>query len=214
MVKTQEKIEQKFFECVWDIAEELKLDIPFLPEVYWIDRKFQFETLGLPKKERKEYEFVKKDRQSVFFHNQAIVLIGSKNIMNFSEEAGHFLHFANSNLKLYNKSKKDYFASWIIVEMLGFFSSKLIEPSRKNLLTDYPDILGDKEKCLRAIEKNGWEIEDFLIYQQGYGLGEKLFNSYLYGLKKKKDISNLFKDKLEGRGKAYSTFLNLKTSLN
>ncbi len=209
----QEKIETKLFECLEDIAEEIGLNIPFLPEVYFIGRNFKFETLGLSEKEREDYELVKKGRQSIFFHKQKIILIGTNNIEHISEEAGHFLHITNSHLTLYDKNTKDYLASWIIAEMLGYFSSKLINPDRKNPLNRYPDILNEEDKCMRIINKKGWDTEDFLIYQQGYNLGEKLFNAYISRVTSRRYIRNLFKNNLKGKNNAYSTFLKLRKRL-
>ena len=53
-------------------------------------------------------------------------------------------------------------------------------------------------------------ISIIFIYQQGYGLGEKLFNAYISEIVSKKNIKNLFKTNLNGKNLASVIFLRFK----
>jgi hypothetical protein len=206
----QDKIEEETYSVINDIADEFNLSIPFYPEVYWVGNKFKFETLGLSEIEREDFESVKKFRISKYIYSPKIILIGNKNIGQISEEAGHFLHFVNSKLKYNNKNTKNLWALYSIIEMIGYFCSKLMDSGRKNRLKDYSDIIDEREKCMEEIGKWDVDIREFWVYQQGYGLGEILFNSYISGIISKNKIRNLFLQDFEKPNEALITFLKLK----
>ena len=48
----QRKVENSVYEAVDEIADELDLEIPFYPEVYWIGRSMDFDSLGINEKYR------------------------------------------------------------------------------------------------------------------------------------------------------------------
>jgi len=48
-IERQSKVEDAVYECIDEIAEELRLDVPFYPEVYWAGDKLNFNSLGLSK---------------------------------------------------------------------------------------------------------------------------------------------------------------------
>ena len=205
----QKQIEEHAYESLEQIADELKINIPFYPEVYYIGGNFFFEILGLPEKYRDTFEGVKKEKSSIYLCKPRIILIGRNNLEDIAEETGHFLHFANSKLQYDKRRNLDKFSLNVIIEMFGFFCSKLITPNRKNLFSKYPDAINENA-ILDQIEKSGFNKTTFLIYQQGYGLGEKLFDAYLSGLISKREIRKLFLNDFLKPNETFSTFLRLK----
>lgn len=206
----ERKIEQETYNIIDELSEELNLPVPFYPEVYYINRKSKFETLGLPKRGWEDFELVKKYKNSLCSNRPPIILIGDKDIGHISEEAGHFLHFISSKLTFSQKDSKNLFALYSLTEMLGFFCSKLIDSNRKNIFNKYPDIINEKEKCMKKIEKSEYEPKEFFIYQQGYGLGERLFNAYISKEISRHKIQELFKQKFDTPNEAFFTFSKLK----
>ena len=234
----QEKIEEDTYYIINEIADELDLDIPFYPEVYWIGGDFKFDSLGLHERERDNFEYRKRNKCSSCFHTPNIILIANKHLDITAEEAGHFLHFANSKLQFNNKNHGNHIAISSIVEMVGYFCSKLIHSDRKNKHVGYPDIVDDRDNCLEKIAREYMvnsemdlneeypglseerqlvkfaedyiDTEDFQVYQQGYGMGEGLYNAYISGLIPAKQIKELMLKDFEKENEAVRTFFKLK----
>ena len=78
----ERKIEQETYNIIDELSEELNLPVPFYPEVYYINRKSKFETLGLPKRGWEDFELVKKYKNSLCSNRPPIILIGDKDIGN------------------------------------------------------------------------------------------------------------------------------------
>jgi len=209
----QEKIEERTYEAIDNIADEIGLDNSKYPEVYWIGRNFKFENLGLSEREREDYEFIIKRKQSSSSHRPLIILIGRDNLEHIAEEAGHHLHFVNSKIKFSKRNKKDLIALHTLIEMFGFFFSKLITPKREAIFQEYPDIVSSQQECKNQIEEKNFNFEEFFIYQQGYGLGEHLFNAYISGLVSAKKIYNFSRSSFEGKDEALKSFICLKYKL-
>lgn len=238
MVKTlTERIEEDVFQIIDDIANELNLDVPFYPEVYWLGGNLKFENLGLPEKKEELFRSIKMGNKSYYLHLDNIIFIGENNIGHMSEEAGHFLHLVNSGINLEDRSNEENFSLNSIVEMFGYFCSKLIAPNRKNVILEYPDIFENKEACIEklamnyvynegvnleqktyspemeALVKNRINMSEFAIYQQGYGLGDKLFNAYISGIIPATKIKELMKKDFAKKRSATLEFLTLKYGL-
>ena len=196
-IEKQKKIENDVYDAIDEIAEELKVRVPYYPEVYWVGRTLEFGQLGMREIERDEFENVKKFRGSVYVRAPGIILINKNSLIDKSEEATHFLHLNSSKIKLSNKSKLDWIAAVIMTEMFGFFGSKLIVPDRENPCKILPNF-----SPIQNIE-----VE---VYQQGYGLGERLFYSYVSGETKLEEIRKLFFDSFDRKYDASSAFLKLK----
>ena len=130
--------------------------------------------------------------------------------MQNAEEAGHFLHFVSSGLEYDKRSQLDKFGFRVLIEMFGFFCSKLIEPNRENLFSKHPDMIDENGKFSDKIKKSNFDAQEFLIYQQGYGLGEELFNTYISGLISKREICKLFLNNFSTPNETFYTFLRLK----
>jgi len=230
-IERNRKIEERAFEIIDDISEELGLKVSYYPEVYWVGRKLKFEELGISESYRHSFDSIKKGllyenefdeetmhHESCIFPKFKIILMGEPRVLPLAEECGHFIHLVNSNLKLNGGNLVDHFGGNTIIEMLGYFSSKLIVPERKNSYRVDKDVFIDENKIeeyfvkiLKNILSND-NLEDYrdLIHDQGYRLGEKLFDYYISGNFSKKDIKKLFCDSMSGEGVPFAKFLNLK----
>lgn len=206
----REKIEESAFEYLENIADELEINVFSYPEVYYIGGNFFFEILGLPEKYRDEFEEVKKQKSSIYLHRKKIILVGENKIESIAEEVGHFLHLNNSGINFDKRNELDKFGLHVLIEMFGFFCSKLIKPSRINFFNKYPDVIDENPKFLDKVKKMGFDASEFLIYQQGYGLGEELFDTYISGLISKRKIRKLFLSDFSSPNETFSTFLRLK----
>lgn len=141
-----------------------------------------------------------------------LILIGDLDEEHTSEEASHFLHVHNSHIKYLKRNVVDAVSSRIIMEMLGFFGSKLLCPKRINPYrisepTGEPQYLIDKME--KIFKSEDGKLLGF-IYQEGYILGEKLFDSYLAKNISKRRIRNLFRDPLEKEFDPACKFFKLK----
>ena len=59
MGKTLTKeVEESTFQIIDELADELNLEVPFYPEVYWLGRNLKFKTLGLPEEEGKLFDLM------------------------------------------------------------------------------------------------------------------------------------------------------------
>jgi hypothetical protein len=210
----QAKIEEKTYEIIDDIAEEIGVKVPYLPEVYWVGRKLKFESLGLNKIDEETFDIIKQKRNSAYLVRSKIILIGTQNKEHVSEETGHFLHYNTSNIKWgwNNHDNKNTMALNSIVEMFGFFCSKLIVPKRKHNYGKLPDYFDENKKFIKEAPKN-LDIFEFAVHQQGYGLGEKLFNSYISDVVQMKNIKKLFLNDFSKKNSAFASFLGLKYNM-
>ena len=87
-----------------------------------------------------------------------IIFIGANHPEDITEEAAHFLHYSNSKIRFTGKSPRERFSLHIIDEMLAFFCSRLILPSRKNHYSSKPDLFylknKDRDIFLKDLEKS------------------------------------------------------------
>ncbi|MFQ5532123.1 MAG: hypothetical protein ACE5ES_05915 [Candidatus Nanoarchaeia archaeon] len=216
--KMQEHIVNEFDMLVDEIADELEVEIPYYPEVYWVGRNLEFEKLFIPENHRDEINELKKDRDSFFIPHINIFCIGRDDPIHLAEEASHFVHLVNSRLSHYDKNSVDLFATYVLTEMFGYFGSKLIHPDRRNCFRKHKSMLppnlknlNSLGKTLRRIASLRGEIEyECEIYKQAHDLGEKLFQAYISKTIKKREIKNLLKRNFKKTGEATATFLGLK----
>jgi hypothetical protein len=220
--KTQELLEEKTHDIIDEIAEELGVEVSQYPEVFWIGRA-NYEEPILSKSDLQDFHYIKRTKESAYLCSPKIILIGKNHPIHLSEEAGHFLHFTNSKINYENKSQIDVFSLSVIVEMFGYFCSKLIYPERK---IENEEIKGD---CLHYNLKDPKKFifhlnhllsedsnisEEFLMYQQGYSLGEKLFQNYLSGRMPKVKIKEIFTNPMKSPTEPTIYFYALKKFLN
>lgn len=219
----QKQIEHLTYDIIEEIADEIGFKVNSYPEVKWIGNKTLFEDLGINEKYRKYIEDIKKKKRAVYYPRHNIIILATDKKSAIGEEAGHFLHFENSgiNLKKHKKNDLDYVSLRSLVEMIGYFCSKLIDPTRKNdygkhaQRTDYNS--NKKSTSANYLESLVFEDnisdEKFMIYQHGYELGEKLYNQYVLGHFTKKGIHSLMTNPLNEKYAPTKEFLWLKQTL-
>lgn len=206
-------LQLKVEECIDEIADELGFEISYYPTVYFLSNNFSLKGLGLKKGVFEECSSVKKSHSNIYLLNKKIILLGSKNLAEIAEEAGHFVHHHVSKYHTRKLNKKNLLTFSAISEMLGFFSSKLIVPDRNNPFKFYPDQIFEKRRYKKFESKKNFVKEHFFIYKQGYGLGEILFNSYISEVVSKDFVRNLFLKRFDEDNSPLETFTSLKFGL-
>ena len=208
----QKVVEEKTYSILFDLENELGIETGKIPEVYYIGKNFSFKKLGISKEYYQEFKNIKKGKEAFFIPSESMILTRSLKKMVLAEEVGHFIHY---NFLNSNKNSADIFASYTISEMIGFFCSKLINSNRKsgfwgdNLM--YKKSLQGILNGIKYVIKKGEYIA--LIHQQGYLLGNKLYNGYLSNQISKKQIKKLIKNPLSKKYEAFEKFINLKYNL-
>jgi len=99
--------------------------------------------------------------------------------------------------------------------MIGFFSSKLIRNDRiSGYKNDFLSVDRDITDIIDAIKfcKDTGEYEN-LTHQQGYILGNTLYDSYISNIISKKEIVKLIKSPLDKEFEAFSKFVDLKYNI-
>jgi hypothetical protein len=210
----QNKVEEKVIDILFELENELEIETGKIPEVHYVNKFSKFENLGLSEEYKKEFEYAKNYFSGIVYTNPLIIISGSRNLDILSEEVGHFLHFSHINFK--EKTPIGRFCFGAISEMLGFFSSKLINSKVKNRYSNYENKLQNKFKIQEILQtvheeyQRGEKKFEDLIYTQGYSMGEKLFNSYILKLLSKNKIKNIFTNPLETEEEALYQFLHWK----
>ena len=199
----QTKTKELVYDAIDDLSDEFGIDCSVYPEVYYAYKGFSFNRIGIPENEREEFE-------GIYYFEKNIILLSNQNPAYIYEEAGHFLHYNYSGLKYEKMGSLDVLCAQAIVEAVGFFCSKLEDSSRKPIFGNYPDFFKEREKCLKIINDTGFDKNSFFMYQQGYGIGEELFNHYISGLISKEKIRSLMSKKFERRYESTYEFIKLK----
>ncbi len=217
-------IEQAAYDVIDDICDEFDIELNHYPEVYWIGKEgIAFRKLFLKQTYDEEYTNAKINNASIYLRAQNIILINNSNPFYLAEECGHYIHFTASNNSYKNKTRKDNLAISILTEMLGYFSSKLFISERDDvkLYTAYPDMyrMSTREKIQfkkdnsikrKYVSYPKFDFTEFYIYQQGYSLGDCLYNQYISGLITPKDIRKLFTEQYTEKNSATKRFVELK----
>jgi hypothetical protein len=180
----QKIVEQYSEDYIDELADELNISVPFYPQVWWIGQPVKFEDLGLSEAYRETFNDARKYGQSQYLHKQKTIIVSKYQRHHIAEEATHFLHFNTSRI-----SGADNTHLAFIIEMIGFLGSKLLCPDRKNPYRSEDDVLVlPREKYIQTLS----DYPELVIHQQGYGLGERLYYSYLQGNFSKRQIHDLF----------------------
>lgn len=208
------KVEQLVYDAIDDLADELEIDCNVYPEVYYLHKNFSFSELGLSEREKKAFDIIKKRCNGMYLRNPKIILLPTQDIAEIYEEAGHFLHFNSSSLNFSGGNKYDKLFMNTIIEAIGYFCSKFGDSNRTPFFGDYPDFFKEREKCLKIINSQNFDFNDFFVYQQGYGIGEELFNHYISGLVSKEKIRTLISENFDGEHEATDRFIKLRSFLS
>jgi hypothetical protein len=186
----QEKAESLVYECVSDLEDYFQIQVATSPEVIYVSRNTRFESLGLPRYLRDDFEENKYSKRSWYAKNLQIIFLSSFHPSDIGEETGHFIHYSLTGLhSVGNLSGYDHFSLAVLSEMLGYFCSKIVDPSRS-----YPQYLQKPrlfysskeqfESIVSGLVKEYGEIDldEYKIYQEGYMLGELLYQYTETGL--------------------------------
>jgi len=219
---TKKNIETLAYDVINDICDEFDIELNEYPEVYWIgNHGTSFKKLFLKKNYKEDYSHIKSNNISAYLRIPNIILISSNDYVDLGEECGHYIHFNSSNISYTNKNAQDSFATSVITEMLGYFSSKLFVPERTvGVYAEYPDTYNISIKEKNALKKSinsiypAFSFYKFCIYQQGYSLGECLYNNYISGIVSQNNIKELFLQPHEEKYSATNTFIRLKETLS
>ncbi|VVB80043.1 Uncharacterised protein [uncultured archaeon] len=209
----QKRVEEHVYETIEEIADEFDLEIPFYPEVYYVGRNFDFNSVGVDsfRLELTSSEDDEKEEEEESFHGLAsagvclvrpsIILIKDTDRITISEEAAHFLHFSRSRLLHQKFGKNDTLCLRIFAETLGYLGSKVACPERCNTFNLGPDLYYSSEQefsryfdLLTKKLKSPVASSEYYIYQQARGLGERMFEKYSSGKITKGHIRRLFEE--------------------
>lgn len=214
----QSKLEEQTYEALCDLGDEFQTEVKDYPEVRWLGRLGKFEDLGLPERYRFSVEFNQSSGGSIFLYRPNIIILNRDSPHHINEEVAHCLHLRTSKLKLHDKDKKDWFALNVLIEMFGFLGSKILDPSRKNPYSKYPDYFSVASKCKVSLEEALGSLKDldeetlseFLIHSQGYALGERMFYALEEGNLSRERVKKFLRKKFEKPRQATKTLERLR----
>ncbi|MBI2628664.1 hypothetical protein HYW74_01110 [Candidatus Pacearchaeota archaeon] len=217
----QHEIESKVHESVDEISDEIGLDVPSYPEVFWTGKTIYFEDTGLPDYLWEEFENRKKSKASYFIPKFKVIILNDYRTHEIAEESAHFFHFSVSGID--NKRPnitKNSICLEILIEMLGFFGAKIAGSEVTSGYTKWPDLSRLDKKNQNEFRKNlerrygrDFDFEELFIHQQGYGLGERLYYDYIHGKISIVEIRKLFLSRFDGKNEASNKFAELKERL-
>jgi hypothetical protein len=217
----QERIEETVFDSIEEIAEEFALEIPFYPQVHCLSKSTRFEDLCLPLYFQKDFDEIGKIFSACFIQKSFSILLGLKPLSNYcGEEATHFVHYVNSNIKRKNRDPDDLGFIECLSEMLGFFGSLVLGEERQNQYSGWPDPYSQPKEFKELLPQLKLRytqpafLLDQVIHQQGYGLGERLFYFYQDSFITKKEITQLFKNDFREKNSPRKVFIELRKRLD
>jgi hypothetical protein len=210
----QKKVEEKVIDILFELEDELDIEIKEIPEVYYLKEKFDLNEIGMTKKYINYMEHIKKNKEALTFYPPGIILLGDTKKYKIAEEVGHFIHFSHVDYK--GKTLEEWFCFKCLTEMIGYFTSKLIDSSRKNQFSEIKDFLpenGNIQKFIYGLKKiankNEKEFENG-AHIQGYALGEKMFNKYITKQLKKSNIKKIITNPLNKKNSCLHEFYKWK----
>jgi len=202
-------IEERTYDILFELEDELNLNLGVLPEVYYIGRNFNFGDIEIDKKDPGIKMLKIYPEIGFYFFQKKIIISNTLKEGVLGEEIGHFIH--HNFVKDFSDIVNDFGAS-AIGEMIGFFCSKLIDYKRKSPYKsdNFQKIYSLKEMMLEiksCIKEEGYFD---LVHQQGYLMGEKLYNLYISNLISKKEVRKIIQNPLNGHNQAFLEFLRLR----
>ncbi len=216
MANKRARVEEKVFEAIEDITEELGIEASTYPEIHLINKKTEFDDLWLPESKRERFESLKEMGGSWYDDSPPGIFLINPSEEDIAEESSHFLHFRHSRIRYTGRTTRDKFALNILVETIGFFCSKLLIPERENTYPTEPDLFfmtpNDRIKCLNDVMKKYGKIaaSEFCLYQQARGLGDRMHYAYLTGDLSMEEFRKLFLCSFRGRDNPFSKLVELK----
>ncbi|MCF7865869.1 hypothetical protein K9L67_04265 [Candidatus Woesearchaeota archaeon] len=205
MVSYSEILQQKAIDYQIELETEFNLECAVIPEIKYVHKRTDFNELGLSNSYYDEYLYVVENKSAITLTDKNLILIALKEDYVLAEEIGHFLHFKLANIRKSPAQTENLTYFNIYVEMLGYFSSKIIDPTRENkVYGEYKDFTKlSKPELIKeySLIKNNFgdrvTFNNFFLYQQGYCLGDELFYHYISKQIPKKQIKNLYELNVE-----------------
>lgn len=208
MEKSLSNIEKKVYNIIFELENELGIETGRLPHVFKINRGFDFAKENYYLADI-EVDKIIKSKGAWYDIDDNMIFSATNNESVLAEEAGHFIHH---NFLNYKRNVLDEFGGHAIAEMIGFFSSKLIDKNRKSgYKNDHISSRRDVTAVIEDIQywKDEGEFEN-LVHQQGYMLGNILYDKYISNQITKKEIVDLIKMPLDKEFEAFGKFIELK----
>ncbi len=185
-----------------------RLLVDALPEIYFPDELASFEALLRSERVAPE------EALEAFWHLELtggcylpganVMFIGRHSLACAAEQAAHFVHSvcAGWGTKGGKQQAADSFYGKILHEALGYFVSKLLDPSRGDSAARLGgpckvDELLQIDAILKRVKGLPKIRRPALAARCGYGLGELLYGAYLAGRASREAISALFKQPLD-----------------
>ena len=220
-MSVQQKVEELTFEFIDDIADEFGIPIKNYPEVYWIGKDgVSFDEVFLPPEYKEFFENNRLRGHSFTFDKYPVVCISLPFRFHIAEEAAHFVHNSSYPRFFPHDDEDSRFNADIFSEMLGYFGSKIICPSRRSsfaVLPDYENLtILQQSRLISHLWKvgNGFmTLYDFYVHQKGYKLGEALYQSYSTGNFSSARIAYLFRREFSSQKDITSFLDNLREEL-
>ncbi|MFA6594374.1 MAG: hypothetical protein WCT16_03930 [Candidatus Buchananbacteria bacterium] len=215
----QNQIEELVYDAINELSEQLGVNVPFYPAVFWIGRTLEFEDTGLPKTRRLSFEWKRSHKESYFLPPNTILINSGCNLEALLEEASHFVHFTVSGVKFSGKKPlREAICLRVIAEMLGLLGARMLGSHEKNNFEIVPDLaylpweswddfIDGCPDLITCFE----DLCEFYASQQGYGLADRVYYQYLSGQVSRKFIRTLFLNHLAEENAATKKFLRLKT---
>jgi hypothetical protein len=170
------------------------------------------------------------------------IYIGTFSLVHAGEEAAHFVNHALrgdiAKPPAESSAQADLFYGAVMEEALGFFGSKVIDPSRnhffetetrfkyeefceiidfvllhKKFERSYPQYDEIPPPLLKGIATRDRRRFSILTHELGYFLGQQLYDGFHDGIVSRKEAASLFRRTLAGRGEALELYLDLSERL-
>jgi hypothetical protein len=207
-LERQARLEERVHDCIDEIADEFDLEVPYYPEVFWIGKgspDYKFRERALKEIMSKfEYEEMKNIRESCYYPLVCSMALSSLSLLHVGEESSHFLHLTSTGTNPI-PIREPYRNAF--VEMIGFLGSKVVYPKRLLPQRKVGDILSlpkqIKEECIEF-------SPEFFLYQQGYGLGGRIWTEYNSCNISKQEIRALFNMMPKNEKEAEKKILELR----
>ncbi len=213
-MNNSKKLEKRTLEILFELEDELNIELKEIPEIYYVGKNFNFDYVGMTKEYMVHIKKIRKNKEGFTFYPPGIIFMADLEDYKIAEEAGHYIHF--NHVKYKGKTLEEWFCFKSLTEMVGYFASKLIDSSRKNQFSEIKDFLpkdGDVEKFIYGLKKisnrNNKEFENG-AHIQGYTMGEKMFNKYISGQLKKSSIRKIITNPLNKKNSCLHEFYKWK----
>jgi len=159
---------------------------------------------GLSQEDAEEIAGHIAERGSCYIPRINAILIGHMNVVHAGEEAAHFLNCA-LKVEIYDEAPRqmpqhDLFYNGVLEEALGFFGSKLLDPSRNHFFeTEFYQYYRKDRETIERETRYGYEefnaIIHFILlhkkFEQSYAQYEEVPSEILQGIRAEPRLANV-----------------------